>query len=205
MDERAWKFLESVEGTLTAVGYIPCHKKDGSGSANYRGYGDPDRYKAMGASGVTIGVGVDLGQQTMPVLEKWNVPPQIVAKVSRYVGKKKADALRELHAAPLVLTEDEARTLTLCEHEGYLRSVERDWDLHSPLEWDGVPWQAQAVFFSLCYQLGITGAHRQGPVTLAALFRGDYARAARALKDSSGWKGYQSRRRKEGELLEGVR
>lgn len=54
-------FLATVEGKQQTQGYIPCDLV-GGGTANYKGGPNPERYRPMGVSGVTVGTGVDLGQ-----------------------------------------------------------------------------------------------------------------------------------------------
>ena len=60
--DRIFSWLENVEGAMTCRGYIPCFKASG-GTANYYGTQSVTDYRAMGVSGVTIGVGVVLGPQ----------------------------------------------------------------------------------------------------------------------------------------------
>lgn len=201
--EKVFRWLESVEGALTCRGYIPCRLVSG-GTANYHGDKPVTDYVAMGASGVTVGVGVDLGQQTVSQLRRWGVSAPLCEKLTIYIGKKSGAALRVLRNAPLTLTQEEARALTGAEHHGYMDDVVVPW-------WDGgrhtlafsdLPWQVQAVAFSLVYQCGVKGAERRGPVTLAALRSGDWGRASRALMDKTGWGGeYLGRRAAEGRLL----
>ena len=80
------------------------------------------------------------------------------------------------------------------------------WDRgRHTMPYASLPWQAQAVVFSLVYQCGMKGAERRAPVTLAALRSGDWGRAARALMDKTGWGGeYVQRRYTEGMLLKEI-
>lgn len=199
-------FLTTVEGKSTRIGYIPCNLKGKKGTANYRGGENPEEYDAMGSSGVTIGVGVDLGQQSMDGLRRMGVSAELRHKLEPYVGRKKDAAIAALHASPLKITQEEADALTLCEQAAYMQDVVLpEWRRNSILDFEFLPWQVQAVFFSLLYQCGAAGAKRRGPVTLAALYRGDWERASRALRDRNGWNGeYVSRRKAEGDLLAGI-
>ncbi len=203
---KVFRWLESVEGPMTCRGYTPCRLASG-GTANFYGDKSVTDYTAMGASGVTIGVGVDLGQQTPPQLRRWGVSEPLLEKVRPYIGLTRGAALRALRNAPLRLTEDEARELTDAEHKGYMDDVVVPWwdrGKHT-LAFADLPWQVQAVAFSLVYQCGVRGAERRGPVTLAALRRGDWGKASRALMDKTGWGGeYVGRRYQEGRLLSEV-
>lgn len=204
--EKVFRWLESVEGALTCRGYIPCRRLSG-GTANYTGHQPVTDYEAMGASGVTVGVGVDFGQQTPPQLRRWGVSESTLDAIHPYIGLRQGAALRALRNAPLTLTPDQARELTDAEHRGYMDDVVVPWwDRRSPSRpFASLPWQAQAVVFSLAYQCGTKGAERRGPVTLAALRRGDWRKASAALRDRNGWGGeYVQRRYTEGMLLKEI-
>ena len=202
--EKVFKWLQSVEGLMTCRGYIPCRRLSG-GTANYRGDRPVTDYEAMGASGVTVGVGVDLGQQTVGQLRRWGVSDGTIDAVSLYIGQRRGAALRALRNRPLTLTVEQARELTDAEHRGYMDDVVVPWwsrGRHT-LPYADLPWQVQAVVFSLLYQLGARGAERRAPVTLAALRRGDWRKASAALLDRDGWGGeYLGRRAAEGRLLQ---
>lgn len=201
--DRIFSWLENVEGAMTCRGYIPCFKASG-GTANYYGTQSVTDYRAMGVSGVTIGVGVDLGQQKERNLRKWGVPEAVLDKIRPYIGLQSGAALRALRNNPLTLSLDETQALTRAEHYGYLSSVVIPWWNKGEREkdFDNLPWQAQAVIFSLLYQCGVKGAERCGPNTIRYLRAGNYARAAACLMDKTGWNGeYVNRRYMEGKLL----
>lgn len=211
-EDKIFAWLTKVEGKLTCRGYIPSYLLDASGkrtgkTINYRGdNGAPARIQAMGASGVTIGVGVDLGQNSEAKFRSWGVSEALLAKLRPYLGRKRRDAVIALHVAPLTLTEAETHDLTRAEHHGYMQDeVERIWDYQygSKGKYADLPWQAQTVIFSLVYQLGWAGFRRRGPATLRALEAHDWPRAVRNLKSGAkGWDGeYWQRRAIEGDLL----
>ena len=208
-EEKIFSWLTKVEGQMVTRGYIPCWIA-GTGrkkSKNYRGdNGSPSSVEAMGVSGVTIGVGVDLGQQTESQLRYWGVSAALMDKLRPYIGKKKHAACVALNLKPLTLTEDETRELCNAEHHGYMvDEVERVWNYSYGRngKYADLPWQAQCVIFSLVYQLGWGGLRRRGPATLAALEAHDWPRAVRnLLSGAKGWNGeYWQRRAVEGRLL----
>ena len=209
---KIFTWLEKVEGKPTCRGYIPSYLLDGNGNRtgitfNYRGdNGVPARVQPMGASGCTIGVGVDLGWQSESQLRNWGVSEALLRKLRPYLGRKKKDAVIALHQAPLTLTEAEMHELTRAEHHGYLHDeVERVWDYQygSKGKFADLPWQAQTVIFSCIYQCGWAGFRRRGPATLRALEAHDWPRAVRNLQSGAkGWNGeYHQRRYTEGALL----
>ena len=208
-EAKIFSWMPCVEGRLALHGYIPCYvKANRSKKRNYYGAqtGDPDAYDPMGVSGVTCGVGVDLGQQSVAQLEHWGVDKALMGKLLPYIGKKDAEAARALYRAPLLLTEDEARALTNAEHHGYLVDiVEPQWNFRYGRKgpYADLPWQAQCVIFSCVYQHGWNGFRKRGEHTLAALEAHDWPRAVRNLRSGvKGWgPDYWRRRAMEGDLL----
>ncbi len=207
---KIFDWLPNVEGSMVCRGYIPCYRLDASGrrtgrTVNYKGAesGTPSSVEAMGASGVTIGCGVDLGQQTEAGLRRWGCPTELVMRLLPYIGRKRKAAAVALYAAPLELSREETEMLTRAEQVGYLEDVVLPWwrKFAPQRPFETLPWQAQTVVYSLVYQCGVAGALRRGPVTLGRIRDGRYMAAARALQDRSGWPDYQARRATEGRLL----
>ncbi len=192
-----------LEGPRQTVGYIPC-RKQGGGTANYTGAGDPARYTAMGASGITIATGVDLGQTDAAALADYGLPDGLINQLRPYLGLKRGAALAKLHALPLTVSPETALTLDHAVHGGYLREVVRRWNADSPrIRFADLPKQAQAVVFSLCFQLGCSGARHRAGAVFRALLAGDFATAACLLRERAHW-AYPNRREVEGLLLTGV-
>lgn len=208
--EKIFGWMPLVEGQLHTRGYIPCFIKGTDKTCNYRGTGyDVSRLDPMGVSGVTIGIGVDLGQQTEHQLRKWGVSDELLDKLRPYIGLPDKAACVALQKAPLTLTEEEARALTYAEQKGYMDEVvQPTWDYKygSRGKYEDLPWQAQCVIFSLVYQLGWGGLRKRGPYTLRALENHDWARAIANLQSGArGWNGeYHERRFAEGTLLKGA-
>lgn len=194
-------FLTRVEGPRQTQGYIPCFVKTG-GAANYRGAGDPAKYQAMGASGVTIATGCDLGQTDLDTLRGYGVhETALLQKLAPYIGLKKDAAIKKLNRAPLFITKDQAEVLDNAVHGGYLRRwVIPAYNKDSKIAFDDIPDQAQAVVMSVCFQKGAGGVRRDWPKTWRYLTTQDWAAAARELK--TGFKDYRTRRTIEGRLLE---
>lgn len=198
-----------VEGLPQTRGYIPCWNLDAKGqriakgdtyeSANYRGEGLPSRFQAMGASGVTIGVGVDLGQTTADTMLDYGLESGIVNALRPYFGLKRDAAIAKLHSLPLTVSIDTAHAITQAVHNGYLRYVVSAYDKESRVAFAGLPKQAQAVTFSLCYQKGCTGVRTEWPKVWGHLVRQDWRAASNEL--ITGFKQYAGRRKIEGELL----
>lgn len=80
---------------------------------------DREQYATVGyiptsGSGVTIGIGIDLGQQTKSGLKAKGISDAIISKVEKYLGyKTEADVNKaNLKASNLVLTSQEALDLS---------------------------------------------------------------------------------------------
>lgn len=193
-----------VEGPRVCIGYIPCWIA-GTGrvrSANYTGVAgqDPSRYEAMGASGVTIATGVDLGQTDAGTLRGYGVPAALCDALQSYFGLRRAAAIKQLSKMPLRIRPADAEALDHAVHAGYLaRYVLPVYNRNSCVPFDDLPRQAQAVIFSVCYQKGCGGVRKDWPKLWGFLTTQRWADASEELRH--GFKQYVLRRRIEGELL----
>lgn len=192
-------FLATVEGPRQTVGYIPCNKK-GGGTANYKGGPNPGLYSAMGASGVTIATGCDLGQTDAATLSSYGLDQSIIPLFTPYFGKKRDVAIWALYNDPLVISKDAAIATDRAVHKGYLdRFVRPAFEADSGACFDNLPKEAQAVVMSICFQKGVGGTRRGAPKTWRLLCALDWPAAANEL--IHGFVQYRNRRRLEGELL----
>ena len=185
------QFLEEVEGKGFARGYVP---KDGRG-------------EPLGASGVTVGTGVDLGQQSRASLLEMGVPQDLVDKLAPYLGQQRREAVCLLARRPLTLTQGEVDTLDAIVHARYIDETAR---LFGREAFEAAPREAQAVAVSLHYQFG-RPSRKDWPGlgnTWRALQQGRYADAAARLRDLSDWapkhRVYRRRRGLEASLLERI-
>lgn len=185
-----------VEGPRVTTGYIPARPGNFYGRPNQR----PEAYAAIGASGVTIATGCDLGQTDVPTLQEYGVPDAIINQLRPYIGLKKADAIAKLSALPLTISADTAATLDNCIHPGYLRKyVAPAYQRAAGMSFDALPLQAQAVVFSVCFQKGCGGVRRDWPKLWGYLVTQNWCAASKELR--TGFREYTLRRKIEGELL----
>lgn len=188
------------EGPQQLRGYIPCNLTTG-GTANYYGGDHPERHVPMGISGVTVATGVDLGQTDAATLTRLGVSASLVDRLRPYLERRKADAVRALHDAPLTLWAEEADSLDTAMLGHHVSMISRRYDRDAGAgAFEALPWQAQSVVVSLLYQRGVNSPSRF-PHTWASLVRGDWADAAARLSNGALWEGYQHRRSLEGRLL----
>lgn len=188
--------LARFEGVMRE-GYVPCQRKNFFGRGNAADFGSP-----LGASGVTIGAGLDLGQQDDASLERMGLAGELRTLFRPYIGKKRVAAMRALAAAPLSISEEQCAALNRAVHADYIRRAAALYDRHAEQPFAAIPPQAQAVLTSLFYQLGSpfpSGGHPGYPTVFAHLCRADWQAAVHELR--TGFRRYASRRRREGDIL----
>lgn len=180
------------------VAYIPCRRKNFDGHNNAADCGEP-----VGQSGVTIGAGLDLGQQSEADLRRMGLDQTIIDLFAPYLGKKRVSAMQALTAAPLTITETQCDAVNRAVHGDYIRRAADLYDRNTKgLPFAELPQEAQAVIVSLFYQLGSpqpANGHAGYPVLYGHLCRGDWRAASHELQ--TGFRNYAYRRRQEGELL----
>lgn len=138
-----WNFVHQMEGARGAAltGYVPC---DANGNA-------------IGASGITIGFGIDLGQQNARSIAAW--PSDVVALVKPYLGKRRADAVAALKEAPLHISVSQAAAIQSAIEHQWARLITMRYDNDSgkivqDADFDKIPQSAQDVIASVTYQYG---------------------------------------------------
>jgi len=155
-------------------------------------------------SGVTVSLGIDLGQQNYDELrEKLSYP--LSAKIRPFMGLKGASAVNALKRRKLVITPEESRELkeaVLTPHRERLSSVIKD---AAGVTLEELPKEAQSVLISLEHNLyGIEG---KLPKFFNYVVKGKWDSAKNELlKDARryakrGDKGLAIRRMKEAEFL----
>lgn len=188
------------EGPQQLRGYIPCDLTTG-GTANYKGGPNPERYIAMGASGVTVGTGVDLGQTDKDTLRGMGVSNAVVYKLMPYLEQSRAAAVDALHRLPLTLSQAAADELDEAMLNHHISKISAYYDAANDHgTFASLPWQAQAAIVSIQYQRGVKSP-RKYPNTWKAFVTQNWTDAAYRLGTGRFWTGYQGRRRLESELL----
>ncbi len=186
-------------------GYIRAVLARFEGEGIARGYVPSKNGVALGVSGVTIGTGVDLGQQTMAGLLHMGVPQALADKFLPYLGRKKATAQAALASRPLALDAAEVKALDDAVIGSYVRRIAARYDRDHPARnFADLPPPAQAVTVSIFYQRGL-GYAATAPALWQALLSGEWASAAAWLGDPANGGGYHSRRKAEGEILNGIK
>lgn len=180
------------------VAYIPCRRKNFDGHGNAADCGEP-----VGQSGVTIGAGLDLGQQSEADLRRMGIEKELITLFLPYLGKKRFSAMQALASAPLSITEAQCDAVNRAVHGDYIRRAADLYDRSTESRsFSEQPREAQAVIVSLFYQLGRpqpSKGHTGYPVLYGHLCRGYWQAAVHELQ--TGFRNYVYRRRQESELL----
>lgn len=181
--------LERFEGKAIAAGYVP-RGQDG---------------KPLGASGVTVATGLDLGQQSRAGLEGMGLPVAVINRLAPYLGVKSLEAQYLLARAPLRLSPEEVEAVDRAVHAAYIDAAAR---LFGRAAFAAAPKEAQAVAVSLHYQFGAPFRKASPALEQAwqSLQQGAWRDAAETLRDPSGWsvphRQYLKRRQAEADLLD---
>lgn len=188
------RFLAKWE-TRQTVAYIPCRRRNFTGRNRREDCGE-----VLGVSGVTVGTGLDLGQQGEADLRRMDIAEPLLSRLRPYLGKRRTDAVAALAGAPLTLSDTECDAVDNAVHDDYIRRAAALYDAEADKPFAACPAEAQAVIVSLFYHLG--DGRTRYPKTWRLLCEGDWRGAARELQ--TGFTRYANRRRDEGRLLERV-
>ena len=154
-------------------------------------------------SGVTVGVGVDLGN--FGNLDALNLPAGILEKLKPYEGLRGEAARQALEAKPLVLTEEEATKISSATKDYIEQRVSRLYNRDSSSgNWKDIPEEARTAIMSVAYN---HGPNPSGfPVFWRHVTMQDWEGAVNELKNFYSDKEHslQPRRSREAQLLEQV-
>lgn len=164
----------------------------------------------IGASGVTIGYGVDLGQQSREVMKKIGVPDRLLDKFEPYFGKKKWDAVNTLEKFPIKISIEDAKFVSELMMDSYVDRAARNFFRDSDGEdFYGLPSQIQTLLTDLTYHHGSLKNNKTYPYISMAYDRilaRDIDGAISALdSDKYAHPKFANRRKAQINLLNGVK
>ncbi|KGI78945.1 pesticin C-terminus-like muramidase [Oleiagrimonas soli] len=205
-------FLRVSEGALVTKGYVPVYTHD----VKKNGKIIHKKGDVIGASGVTISTGVDLGQQsesgTRSLIDRYikdkGNPDKVdvdalMKKLHPYFGKKKQDALDALNKQSLTVTNSEARLLEQAFGYDTQRRVASQFDKNNTqnMTFQKLPEEAQTVIIDFAYQYGLSDSKGTVRTTFwNDVYAGDWQKLATWLKSKPD--PYKSRRKREGDRLQ---
>jgi hypothetical protein len=184
-----WRKIGEFEGN-TLTGYVP---RDRNGNV-------------LGASGVTIGMGVDLGALDERVLEALDLSVSLEEKLRPYLGLKRDAAVDKLKAMPLKLSADEVEPLNAAVQVAQVTALQRAYDVAigpDGMRFGELPEPAQTVIASVKFQWGSIW-HRADNANIVSFWRAAIARDWRQMEAVlRGWTPttYHTRRNAEADYL----
>lgn len=167
-----YSFLQEWEGGLATTGYVPWWPQrsaisiDNGAIVLDTSRGSDDRLLGArgNSSGVTVGVGVDLGQQDPDKykerLRAAGASQELIDKLMPYVGLKQGEACSYLRSHPLSLTEEEAILVSKeAKQEMYARVKAQYRAVSGGGEFNQLSAAEQTVLYSRTYQNGNINRH----------------------------------------------
>ena len=156
-----WPIIKSISknGAITVL--LNFHKNDDGSLATTK-----DGYKILDGSsqsGVTIGTGVDLGQQEPTAYKKrlkdFEVSQELIDKLEPYMHLKRAEAAEYLLAHPLTVTKKEADLLDAEMQDDHLKNTIAEYgdivkDIKKHRTFKELSSAEQTILFSRHYQDG---------------------------------------------------
>jgi hypothetical protein len=184
-----WRMIGALEGNARD-GYVPC-----------RG-GVP-----LGASGVTIGMGCDLGALDRKALDALGLPQPLEDALAPYLSRKGVEAQAALAASPLHLAAEDVDRLNAAVQSAHVEALRRAYDRATGTQgarFDDLPAAAQTVIASVKLQWGNIWSARHKSAAVRAFWRAAVARDWRGMEAVlRGWTPatYKTRRDKEADHL----
>ena len=171
IQEKIFEFLKKIEGN------------------EYKAYVPP-----VGRSGVTIGVGVDLGHMNF---SRAMLPKHVYDQIKVFYGFYRADAKEILEAKPLDLTNEEIDYLSQIAISTHQKELEFWFDRESDIPFRELSLNQKKVLMSVKYQYG--DIRRRTPRFWSFATEGDWHNVYEELMDFGD--AFPTRRRKEAALI----
>ncbi|HGG6556700.1 TPA: pesticin C-terminus-like muramidase [Salmonella enterica subsp. diarizonae serovar 61:i:z] len=168
-------------------------------SEGYRG----EAYWPKGSSGITIGYGVDIGQQNEDGLIKWGVPQSIIDKIKDYLGVtgEAADTLlKGLKDKTLGLSDSEIKQLSDIVQKQTTENIINKYNAATKgVSFDRIPYNTRTAIIDLFYQYNINTASVKEPRTWGFIINNDWNGFYNELMNFGD--GFAPRRKREADLV----
>lgn len=173
---------------------------DKEGGLQVKGYVPMDRGIPVGRSGVTIGVGVDLGRKTESSLLKDGVSQSLVTTLSEYTGLLGQQALEKIKQKPLTLSNIQAQELTHIYFEKISTSIEKRYNSAAGnAAFRTLPFNTRTAIIDMAFQYG-DNLSASVPKSWSMMITGDWQGLIIELNNFGD--SYPSRRKSEAKLIE---
>jgi hypothetical protein len=171
-------FISELEGGSILTGYVP----------------DPKNSK----SGVTIAVGFDLGARNLQDLQSMGLSPNVVNKLSPYLGLQGMQAKNSLDDNPLQISENEAAAINEAVKYKMSKRVIDEYNQHSVVDFGTLPARWQTVIASVAFQYG--SLSKRCKRFFSCIIKQDWSAAISELRNFNDR--YPTRRNKEADYAE---
>ena len=171
-------FISTFEGGSRNTGYVP----------------DAEKSK----SGVTIGVGFDLGARNVNDLRALNLDKALVELLTPYLGLQGQSALRYLEQHPLTITDADADAINVSVKSGLIDSLVAKYDADAGVSFASIPAKWQTVIASVEFQYG--SVQKKCPSFWRCVTKQHWSEAIAELRDFDDR--YKTRRNKEADYAE---
>jgi Ca2+-binding RTX toxin-like protein len=148
-----YEFIAKREGGSQLAGYIPLDKNG----------------KVLDKSGLTIGIGFDIGQHSEDDLRKLGFTQALIDKFNPFLGLKGAAALKKFNDLKKIdqipkINDEESLFIYKAKRESIMQALERDYNRASTVtKFRDLPPIAQTVIASVAFQYGNDGVVRETP------------------------------------------
>ncbi|BDH45306.1 peptidase [Salmonella enterica subsp. enterica serovar Choleraesuis] len=150
------------------------------------------------SSGVTVGIGVDLGGKTTDSLAKDGITMQFINFLKPYLGLKGDNAQNFLNSHPLNLTTTQANDLSNNYINRFSSTVANNFNAASKVKFSSIPLNTRTAIVSAAYQYG-TNLAKATPHYWTQVTTGQWQAAINNLNNFGDQ--WPTRRKSEAELI----
>lgn len=173
-----YQFISSFEGGSINKGYVP----DATGSK----------------SGVTVGIGFDLGARNVQDLKVLGLNQSLITKLTPFLGLQGTDAARFLATNELNITDEEATSINIAAKSRMITALITKYNADSAIPFVSIPAAWQSVIASVEFQYG--SVQKKCPSFWRCVVKQDWLEGIAELRDFGD--GYPTRRNKEADYVE---
>jgi GH24 family phage-related lysozyme (muramidase) len=143
---------ELIDTDITNIDFEYIAKKEGGNLLD--GYTLGDKFLE---SGVTVGIGVDLGSKDSKYFENFGTTQEdedLIKKLEPYFGLKGKNAIAKLNAIPLKISSKEAAKLNKFVQKQMFKTLKTKWNKESKIKFNTLSTEQATTLASVSFQYG---------------------------------------------------
>ena len=143
---------KSIDTDITNIDFEYIAEKEGGNFLN--GYTLGDKFLK---SGVTVGIGVDLGSKDSKYFENFGATQEdkdLIKKLKPYFGLKGKNAIAKLEAIPLKISSKEAAKLNKFVQKQIFKTLKTKWNKESKIKFNTLSTEQATTLASVSFQYG---------------------------------------------------